>query len=73
MNTLPVVLDCDCERGTMFKTSIKNEKGQLVAFLLTEDLRIVWQGHCSTCGKVFQRYYYLMDLLFGCPTEWEKH
>ncbi len=52
---------CDCEKGTMFKTAIRNEKGEQVMFGLVHDKdkhghfnSLVFQGYCSGCGKKFE-------------------
>jgi hypothetical protein len=73
LDYIPVQFDCDCEKGTMVKTALKSDAGLPQAFLLTADLRIVFIGYCSVCGQKFQRYYFLMDLIFACPKEWEVH
>lgn len=62
---------CDCERGTMFKTSIKNDKGEPAMFAIVrgddENLfhfnALVFQGYCSNCGRKFEFSIWVENLL----------
>ena len=62
---------CECEKGTMFKTAIRNDKGEQVMFALvrgtTEDKfhfnALVFQGLCSGCGKRFEFSVWIENLL----------
>lgn len=61
---------CDCEKGTMFKTAIRNEQGELVMFALVRGNdggihynALVFQGYCSGCGRRFEFSVWLENLL----------
>lgn len=62
---------CDCEKGAMFKTAVKNEQGEPAMFALVrgtnEDLiqfnALVFQGYCSGCGRKFEFSIWLENLL----------
>lgn len=64
-------IKCDCERGEMFKTSLRDDKNQQVMFSLyssePEDLfqfsLLIFQGYCSACGKKFQYELWLEGLI----------
>lgn len=55
-------IHCDCEKGQMFKTAIKDGDGYPAMFAIvrgtSEDLfeynTIVFDGYCSACGRRFQ-------------------
>jgi hypothetical protein len=68
------VVWCNCEQGTMFKTSLKKEGTKNnVLFILTEDERIYFQGYCSGCGQSIDWSTSIIDLLFSCPKAREEH
>lgn len=62
---------CDCEKGTMFKTSLRNEQGEPVMFAIVRGdddqllhfNAIVFQGYCSGCGHRFEFSVWLENLL----------
>lgn len=62
---------CECEKGTMFKTAIKNEQGEQVMFAIVRGTdedhihfnALVFDGYCSGCGKRMQFSVWLENLL----------
>lgn len=55
-------IHCDCEKGTMFKTAIKDADGKPAMFAIvrgTDDQffeynTLVVDGYCNFCGRRFQ-------------------
>lgn len=64
-------IHCECEKGQMFKTAIKDGDGYPAMFAIVrgtdEDLfeynTIVFDGYCSNCGKRFQHSILLESML----------
>lgn len=64
-------INCECEQGTMFKTTMRDEDGRLSVFALvrgtSEDClqfnALVFQGLCSHCGKEMEYSIWLENLL----------
>lgn len=61
---------CDCERGFMFKTAIKDDHGRPVMFAIVRGNdgeihynALVFQGYCSGCGRKFEFSVWLENLL----------
>lgn len=70
MRARECIIFCDCE-GQMFKTSLRNAEGQLVAFWLTEDEYIYFRGLCAKCGHEIEFRYSIVKMLFDCPRDRE--
>lgn len=62
---------CECERGFMFKTALKDREGNPVLFILERGTHkefihytlMIFQGYCSGCGQVFRWAYSIEDFL----------
>jgi hypothetical protein len=69
-------IHCDCEQGSMFKTTIKDEDGLPAMFALVRGENkdflhynaLVFQGYCCKCGKNFTFSVWLETLLDYKPT-----
>lgn len=63
-------IHCECEQGTMFKTSLRDSDGKPAMFAIVRGNdefihynAIVMQGYCSQCGKRFEFSVWLENLL----------
>ncbi len=63
-----ISVTCPCEKGFVFKTSLKNDKGHPVMFILGEDESIFFSGYCSHCGGIVRYSVPILTLLFECPS-----
>lgn len=63
------VIFCSCKKGAFILTSLRNERGMPVLFLLTEDETIRFEGVCSNCGLDMVWEYSVLQLLFACPKD----
>jgi hypothetical protein len=67
MRATEIAVTCPCEKGQLFKTSLTNEQGQPVMFVLGEDERIYFRGYCNHCGGIVTFSASLLTLIFDCP------
>lgn len=62
-----VALVCPaCERGSMWKTALKDDNGFPAAFALVYDYGkniIYFRGYCSTCSNIFETPYIMESML----------
>lgn len=57
----PIIVECPCEKGTMFKTSLIDEGNRPVMAVIVDNV-IIFKGYCSHCGQKNERRYDLLEL-----------
>jgi len=69
MRAIECVIHCECEKGSLFKTSLKSRAGIPAFFWITEDECIFIKGYCSACGQEIEFKYSILQMLFDCPND----